>query len=171
MRRVLSLRFDALEARKLLSAAQVAATKPAPAAPLNIDGTLAVDVNDASSSQNLDGSMTTSVPISGRLGALGKGFGFWNDTVDANGNYEGPDTLVIKFNNHLSKGTLTIAFNNQNTGKPRLMGHGLGYYQHPQEIESGAGEFAKASESGPIHVIVSTKNGAIEGLALGTATS
>jgi hypothetical protein len=167
MRRVLSLRFDSLEARKLLSTAHITATPPA--TPLVLDGSLAVDVKAANAVDNLDGSITTSVPISGRFGALGKGNGVWNDTVDELGDYLGPDTLVLKFNNHLSKGTITLQFNNVNSGKAHPMGHGLGYFQHIEHLESGTGDLAHATQTGSVNVIVSARNGAVEGLSLVTA--
>ena len=169
MKRVLSLRFDSLEAKKLLSTAHLAAAPPAPATPLVLDGSLSVDVKAATAVDNLVGSITTSVPISGRLGALGKGSGVWIDSVDELGNYLGPDSLVLKFNNHYSKGTFTLEFNNVNTGKAHPMGHGLGYFQHIEHLESGTGEFANVTQKGSINVIVNARNGAFEGLSLVTA--
>jgi hypothetical protein len=169
MRHVLSRRFDALEARKLLSTAHVAAATPAPATALVLNGPLAVDVKSPTAIDNLDGSITTSVSISGRFGALGKGFGVWNDSVDELGDYLGPDTLVLKFDNHYSKGTITLEFNNVNTGKAHPMGHGQGYFQHAERFESGTGDFANASQKGSVNVIVNSKNGTVEGLSLVTA--
>src|SRR5271166_2434893 len=117
MKRVHSLRFEALEARQLLSRAHVhvavaRAGRPA-LTPVVLNGALNVDNNPiaTTTTQNEDGSMTTSVPVTGQLGALGDVRGIWNETVDSFGDYEGPDTLTL----HTSNGALVVAFNNANS--------------------------------------------------------
>ena len=118
MRHVHPLRFESLEARQLLSRAH----GPAPArprvaaAPLVLDGTLAVDNSPgaATTTMNIDGSMTTSVPVAGQLGALGQVHGLWNESVDAYGDYQGPDTLRLRD----AKGTFTVEFNNGAAVRP-----------------------------------------------------
>jgi hypothetical protein len=80
MRCIRSLRFDDLEARKLLTTTHVAV--PLALTPLPINGTLAVNLNTASQVENDDGSETTSVSVSGRLGTLGKVTGEWNQSID-----------------------------------------------------------------------------------------
>ena len=67
MRRNHPLRFDALETRKLLTAAHVASVHPI--VPVALNGTLTVNVNDSSQSENPDSSWTTTVPVSGVLGS------------------------------------------------------------------------------------------------------
>ena len=78
MKHVHSLRFETLEARQLLSRAHVHAAvahaaRPA-ATPVVLNGTLNVDNNPnaTTTTTNEDGSMTTSVPVAGQLGALGR---------------------------------------------------------------------------------------------------
>ena len=78
MKHVHSLRFESLEARQLLSrdrhvhAAVAHALRPA-ATPVVLNGTLTVDNNPnaTTTTTNEDGSMTTSVPVAGQLGAWG----------------------------------------------------------------------------------------------------
>ena len=167
MRRAHSLRFDALEARKLLTKAHVVAVHPAAAVvsvPVVLTGTLAVDKNEATTSQNIDGSSTTMVPVSGRLGTLGKVQGVWYENADQFGDYMGPDTIELVSRN--PKGTLSVSFNNQNAGQLHLIGHSTGYYQHAQRLQGGTGAFAKASEDGSIEVMVSSTKKAVESLEL-----
>ena len=167
MRRTHSLRFDALEARKLLTKAHVTAVHPAAAVaatPVVLTGTLSVNKNDAVTNDNVDGSTTTSVPVSGRLGTLGKVQGVWYENADQFGDYMGPDTIELV--THSPKGALTVAFNNQNAGPLHLIGHSTGYYQHAQRLEGGTGAFAKASENGSIEVMVSSTKKTVESLEL-----
>ncbi len=76
MTHVHSLRFETLEARQLLSMTHVAVAHAARAAapPFILNGTLTLDNNpDASSTiRNAEGFMTTSVPVAGQLGTLGR---------------------------------------------------------------------------------------------------
>jgi hypothetical protein len=162
MRRDHSPRFDALEARKLLTTAHVAAVPPA--VPVTTDGTLNVNVNDSSQSMNGDGSWTTTVPVSGVLGALGKVKGFWETSIDQSGDADGPDELVLQTKD--PKGSFTIAFNNVNPGKPTKVSPGLGFYQHGQHLTAGSGAYAHTTESGSIELMVSGKKGAVTSLVL-----
>jgi hypothetical protein len=161
MRRNHSPCFDALEAKKLLTTAHVAAASPLP---VDLGGTLSVNVNDSAQSQNIDGSWTTSVPVSGVLGAFGKVKGSWDTTIDAYGNYEGPDQLTLQ--SKTPKGSFTIAFNNVNTGKPTKVSSTLGFYQHGQHLASGSGAFAHATEDGSIELMDNLKKGDVTSLVL-----
>ena len=76
------------------------------------NGTLTVDYKAATMDMNTDGSSTTVVPVSGRLGTLGVVHGDWNQTIDSYGNYEGPDTIQLRD----PKGTFVITFNDLNPG-------------------------------------------------------
>ena len=160
MRHVHPLRFESLEARQLLSRAH----GPAPArprvaaAPLVLDGTLAVDNSPgaATTTMNIDGSMTTSVPVAGQLGALGQVHGLWNESVDAYGDYQGPDTLRLRD----AKGTFTVEFNNGTAVRPHGKSRGALSYEHNQMASGGAGAYARASESGSI--VLTTNAGRTE---------
>src|SRR5262249_22588751 len=90
MSHVHSLDFEALETRELLSSTHHAGTHSKPTVatvPLVIDGTVAVNNNAAVSDENLDGGTTTSVPLTGQLGALGKVTGVWHESTDGYGDY------------------------------------------------------------------------------------
>lgn len=78
-----------------------------------LNGTLTVDYKAATMDMNADGSSTTVVPVSGRLGTLGVVHGDWNQTIDSYGDYEGPDTIQLRD----PKGTFVIAFNDGTPGK------------------------------------------------------
>jgi len=159
MKHVHSLRFETLEARQLLSRAHVHAAvahaaRPA-ATPVVLNGTLTVDNNPnaTTTTTNEDGSITTSVPVAGQLGALGEVHGIWDETVDSFGDYEGPDTLIL----HASNGAFGVAFNNENSPRAGVKVGSAISYKHTQVVLGGDGAYARASESGTIEL---TTNGA-----------
>ncbi len=166
MRHARSPRFDDLEDRKLLSKAHIAAAHPAPAvaAPLVINGTLAVDYKAATMTMNPDGSSTTVVPVSGRLGTLGVVHGDWNQSVDSYGDYQGPDTIQLQD----SKGTFVIAFNDGTPGKTYKTAQGAPYYEHNQHVAGGTHAYAKATESGSIELVMNSAKNQINSLILTT---
>src|SRR5262249_47181891 len=120
MKRVHSLRFEALERRELLSrahaagahAAMVHATPAIAGAPRGLDGTLTGNHHAASTDMNLDGGYTTSVPVSGQLSGLGAVRGVWYESTDQFGDYLGPDTITLRG----AQGSFTIAFSNASSG-------------------------------------------------------
>jgi hypothetical protein len=158
--------LEGLEARKLLSRAHLAIAHPRAAAvvavPVSLSGTLAVDNNAVSSTQNSDGSSTTSVPVAGQLGTLGVVHGLWNETADSFGDVQGLDALRL----NTSQGGLIVVFNNQTSGPPHRMGHGTVFYEHPQRILEGTGSLAHASESGSIEVVTNGAKRIVESLIL-----
>jgi hypothetical protein len=168
MKHVHSLRFETLETRQLLSTAHgaVAHAARAAAAPLVLNGTLTVDNSpDASSTiMNADGSMTTSVTVAGQLGTLGEVHGIWDETVDAYGDYEGPDELIL----HDAKGSFAVAFNNENSQPAHAKAHGAISYQHAQLVLGGTGAYAKESESGSIELTTNAARTQIVSLTLQT---
>ncbi len=168
MRRDRSLRFEALEARKLLTKVHVAAA-PVVATSVIISGTLTVNMKAATSTVNGDSSTTSSAPVSGRLGAYGKVMGIWHETTDAFGAYEGPDWIQLQ--SHNPKGSYILEFNNDNPGSPTPIGHNTGMYQHAQHLYDGTGAFAKATESGSIEILENNKSKAVESLILITANT
>ncbi len=94
------------------------------AAPLVLSGTLAVDSNQTSSIDNADGSSTTSTPLAGSLGSLGRVTGVWNESVDSFGEPSGLNVLRLQ----TGKGSLVITFSTVNTVKAHPAGHGEVYY-------------------------------------------
>jgi len=170
MSRVHSLRFEALESRELLSAvhsahrhAARAHAKPAVAGvPLVLDGTLAVDNNAASQGQNPDGSTTIGVPVTGQLGALGRVTGYWYESMDQFGDYEGPDTIVL----HSSQGAFTVAFNNASSGPAHRTAPHSVYYQHPLAIEGGTEAYAGDTGKGTIDLNMNAKHTAVQSITL-----
>ena len=151
MSHVRTLGFDALEGRRLLSAARAIAPHTMPmiaAAPVVLDGTLTVDNQGATSSNNADGSSTSSTPVAGHLAALGKVRGVWNESQDAFGDSTGVDVLRL----HNSKGSIIITFNTLNTVKAEPAAHGALYYSRAQKLYSGTGAYAGATESGMINL-------------------
>src|SRR5271166_2063286 len=170
MKRVHSLRFEALEARQLLSRAHVHAAvahaaRPA-ATPVVFNGTLTVDNKPSATTttQNEDGSMTTSVPVAGQFGALGQVHGIWNETVDSFGDYEGPDTLTL----HASNGAFGVAFNNENSPRAGVKVGSPISYKHTQIVLGGDGAYARASESGTIELTTNAARTEIVSMTLHT---
>jgi hypothetical protein len=171
MKHVHSLRFETLEGRQLLSTAHVAAAHAAHAAravaaPPVLNGTLTMDNNpDAiSTTTNADGSTTTSVPVAGQLGTLGKVRGIWNETVDEFGDYEEPDELILRD----SKGALGVAFNDQNSQPVHAKARGAISYEHSQRVLGGSGAYARATESGSIEVTTNAARTQVVSLTLQT---
>jgi hypothetical protein len=170
MKRVRSLRFEALEARQLLSMAHVHAAvahaaRPA-ATPVVLNGTLTVDNNPnaTTTTTNEDGSMTTSVPVAGKLTGLGEVHGIWDETVDSFGDYEGPDTLIL----HASNGALGVAFNNENASAANVKVRGAVSYEHPQVVLGGNGAYARPSENGTIELTTNAARTQIVSMTLHT---
>jgi hypothetical protein len=170
MRHPRALGFDALEARKLLSRSRVVGPHTTPmivATPVVVDGTLAVNNSAAISSSNPDGSTTTSTPVSGHLGALGKVRGLWNQTVDEFGDVDGPNVLRLV----VPKGGLIITFNTLTAVKAHPTGHGTVYYPRAQEVLEGTGAYAGATESGMIDLTTNHSKSEITSLVLTTAST
>ncbi len=170
MSHVRALGFDALEVRKLLSGTHVAhshTTAMIPATPVVLNGTLTVDNNAATSTTNVDGSTTTSTPVAGRLGALGKVRGLWNQTVDEFGDLDGPNVLRLA----LPKGSLIVTFNTLNPVKAHPGSHGTFYYPRAQQVFSGTGAYAGATESGMIDVTTNHTKSEVTSLVLTTAST
>jgi hypothetical protein len=165
------LRIEALEDRKLLAAARARHTPPAPPPPpptvLVLDGTLAVDNNAATATENANGTQLTSTPVAGKLGTLGTVRGVWNETVDVNGNTTGLDTLRLRD----AKGTLLIAFNNTNPGAQFRNSRGQPYYEDAQRLDVATGSYANTSETGTIELTTNSSATLVDGLTLHTKTS
>jgi hypothetical protein len=174
MKRVRSLRFEALEARQLLSRGHMALAHAAhaalaPAAQVVLDGTLSVNNNPraTSTTMNADGSSTTTVLVSGQLGSLGQVRGTWNESVDAYGNYVGPDTLVL----HDARGSILVAFNNENSPRAATRVTGGLTYEHAQRVVAGSRAFARATETGTIVVTTSAAKAEVVSLTFHTTSS
>jgi hypothetical protein len=164
-----SLVFESLEERKLLSKAHVAVAHDTPAAvktPLVLTGTLTVDNKAASTTMNVDGSTTTSIPVSGQIGALGEVHGIWDESADQYGDYEGPDTIQLRG----AKGTVVIAFSNATPGSAYHNGNGSVSYQHPQIFESGTRAYARSTESGSIALTTNAAHHSIASMTLATTS-
>jgi hypothetical protein len=168
MKRVHSLRFETLEGRQMLSTVHPAIAHHARAAGISLvlNGTLMVDNNPNAMLQtsNIDGSTTTSIPISGQLGTVGKVRGVWEETADQFGDYEGPDTLIL----HDAKGSFGVTFNNQNARPMQAKAHGAVTYQHAQTVPGGNGAYARATESGTIELTTNAARSKVVSLTLQT---
>lgn len=154
MNRMRTPHLEPLEGRRLLSGAHArvahlhAHAHPAlAAAPLVLDGTLAVNSRASASQSNQNGGLTTVAPVSGQLAGLGHVHGVWFENSDQFGNYMGPDTITL----HTAQGGFTIAFSNASSGPAHRSGRAV-YYQHVQHAVSSSGAYAKASESGTINL-------------------
>jgi hypothetical protein len=174
MKRVHSLRFETLEGRLMLSTAHPAVAHAAhvsraAAVSLVLNGSLTVDNNPdaATSTTNVDGSTTTSLPVSGELSGLGRVRGIWNETLDEFGDYEGPDSLILRD----AKGAFGVAFNNQNSTPANAKTHGAITFDHSQKVLGGTGAYARASESGSIEVTTNAAQTEVVSLTLQTRST
>ncbi len=169
MRRSHDLCFEFLETRALLSASHRAAVKSEPATPsvpLVLDGTLSVNNSSPTTTENDDGSTTTSVPVSGRLGSLGQVRGYWNESEDQYGDYLGPDILRL----HTAKGTILVAFNNATPGPAQHQGKGIVFYEHAQRVYSPTGAYSGDTESGTIDLVMNRSQTLVASLRIQTKT-
>jgi hypothetical protein len=174
MKRSHSLRFEALEGRQLLSTSRLAlADHPhvtrALAGPIVLDGTLLVNNNPNAviTTTNADGSSTTATQVSGQLTSMGHVRGIWSESVDTYGNYSGPDTLLLRN----PKGSILIAFNNQNPTRAAAHVPDGATYEHPQRVFGGSRAYAGASETGTIVLTTNRARAAVVSLTLQTATT
>jgi hypothetical protein len=161
--------FESLEERRLTSNAHVTSTHAKPAAvatPLVLSGTLTVDSKAASTMMNDDGSTTTSIPVSGTIGTLGKVHGIWDESADQYGDYEGPDTIQLRG----VKGMVVIAFSNANPGPAYHNGNGSVSYQHPQIFDGGTRAYVRGTESGSIVLTTNAAHHSIAGMTLTTTS-
>ena len=164
------IRFDVLEARELLAASHHVvgphSTPMIAGTPLVLSGTLAVDSNLTSSIGNGDGSSTTSTPLEGNLGSLGRVTGVWNESVDSFGEASGLNVLRLQ----TGKGSLIITFSTVNTAKAHPAGHGEVYYARAQKLLTGTGAYAKAKESGMLDLTTNAARSEIASVTLKSAT-
>ena|GEM_PF-1408344 len=182
MSRNRSLRVEILEDRMLLAAIHVAMPHPRVVVPhlraaairtppsktpLVVDGTLNVAYRAISATTNADGSSTTTAPVSGTLGSLGRVHGTWNESVDSFGDPTGPDTLRLTD----SKGTFVLAFNNENSGRGHPTGHGGVSFQHPQRFVGGTKAYASASEIGTVTLTTNPAKSQVVSISLQTTSS
>jgi hypothetical protein len=176
MRRVRFLRFDSLESRELLSRAHGALghaarahaqARPAAAAPLTLSGTLTVVGRAGTTSPNLDGGYTTSMPVKGQLDGLGAVHGVWSESTDSLGNYLGPDTVTLRD----AQGAVTVAFSDAMPGPAHSSGPHAVYYQHAQHVLGGSGAYAGAVESGTIDLNMNAAHTTVVSMTLNTSGS
>jgi hypothetical protein len=166
MSRVHSLLFDALEDRELLSTTHHAAkahAKPATAsAPPMLNGTLTVNNSQELQSEDIEGGMTISVPVTGQLGALGQVSGDWYESSGSTAGYVGPDTITL----HGGNGAISLAFNDGTSGPPHRVGPHSVYYQHPLRIVGGTGTYAGYTGSGTIDLNMNAAHTEVESITL-----
>jgi hypothetical protein len=129
-------------------------------------GTLVVDNKGSTTTVNPNGTQITSTPVAGKLGALGTVRGVWNETVNAYGGTTGLDTLRLRD----AKGSLLIAFNNQNPGSQHKAGR-TSYYEESQTLADATGAYKGTSESGTIQLVTNSTVTLVDGLTLHTKTS
>lgn len=156
--------FEPLEGRELMTAARHAVAHPAPAAiTLAPVGTLVVDDRDATAAMNVLGSSTTSTPVAGVLGTLGKVRGVWEKTYDTFGDYVGPDTLRLRN----PRGTFVITFNAAHAGKVRHLAGGATTFEVADRVRGGTGAYAGASGGGTITLVGNPGKSGVGKLTLG----
>lgn len=167
MRRNHGLCFDFLETRTLLSRLHHVPASAGPSVPLVLDGTLTVNNSSPMTTENDDGSTTTSVPVKGQLGSLGVVRGYWNESVDEYGDYLGPDTLQLR----TAKGTFLVAFGDASPGPVHRQGKGDVFYQHAQRVYSPTGAYKGDAESGTIDLVMNRSQTLVASLRLQTQST
>jgi hypothetical protein len=127
-----------------------------------LNGTLTVDNKAASTSMDVEGDTTTSIPVAGQLGALDEVHGNRQETVDSLGDYMGPDTIQLRN----SCGTFVIQFNEQRIKAVHHLAGGGVEHVDPQIGSQGTGAYAGARESGTIELAGNAAHTQIESLTL-----
>jgi hypothetical protein len=131
---------------------------------LVLSGTLNVDNKAATTSTDSEGDTMTMIPVAGQLGALGTVHGFWNETVDAYGDYLGPDTVQLRD----PQGIFVVAFNNGNAVRAQHLAGGAVAYKHPERVLDGTGSYARTIERGTIELTTNGARSDVETLTLAT---
>ena len=93
---------------------------------------------------------------------MGRVHGTWNETLDEFGDYEGPDTLILRN----AKGAFGVAFNNQNSTPANASTPSP--INHSQKVLGGTGAYARASESGSIELTTNAARTQVVSLTLQT---
>jgi hypothetical protein len=166
MRHGRPLVFESLEEKRLLSASHVAAhARPAVAAtPLVLTGTLKVDNNAATTSEDDEGDVMIATPVAGQLGSLGEVHGTWNTAEDEFGDYLGPDTLQL----HTAKGSIDVQFNEQDIDSVHHVAKGPSETIDPQLASDGTRAYARTRESGTIELTTNPARTDVVSLTLTT---
>jgi len=164
MRRVRSLCVESLEERKLLSGAHaVAHAQPKIArTALVLTGTLTVDNNAATTSEDDEEDVMTSTPVAGQLGALGEVHGMWSAASDEYGDYIGPDSLQLR----TASGSFVVQFSEQKTNAVHHLAGGAIDSVHPQLASDGTGAYARTMEKGTIGLTTNSARTIVDSIAL-----
>jgi hypothetical protein len=153
-----SFGFETLESRMLLSSGQVTAARRAAradraaASAVVLSGTLTVISKNAIMETDDDDDSINETPVSGTLGALGAVHGVWTESYDEYGDYLPPDTIAL----HNSKGTIVLAFNDQNMLHSGADKKGPETFEYAEHVQSGTGAYAHASETGSLVLTTNT---------------
>ena len=166
MRHGRPLCVESLEERKLLSGSHVAphARPAATTTLLALSGTLKVDNNAATTSEDDNGDTLISTPVAGQLGSLGKVHGTWNTAADDFGDYLGPDTLSLR----TARGTFVVQFNEQHIDSIQHVAGGASETIDPQLASEGTRAYARTRESGTIELTTNPARTAVVSLTLTT---
>jgi hypothetical protein len=165
--------FDALESRMLLSSGHVTAAhhgvraNAATGGALVLSGTLTVDNRAAIMQTDAEDESINQTPVSGDLGALGEVHGVWTETFDAYGDYIGPDTIAL----HSSKGTIVVAFNDQNVLHSHAVKKGSVTMDYAQRAQGETGAYAHASETGTLVLATNKLQTSVASMQLETGKS
>ena len=141
----------------------MAHVRPATAlTPLVITGTLTVDNNAATMTEDDEGDVMTSTPVVGQLGALGEVHGVWNTATDEYGDYMGPDSLRL----HTASGSFVVQFNEQDTNAVHHLAGGVTESVHPQLAADGTGAYARTKEKGTIDLTTNSARTVVDSITL-----
>ncbi len=176
MRHVRSLGFDDLEGRQLLSRVHHLAlhTHPLPAssiatpgASLALSGTLSANTRASTVTYDSLGDQTTVTRVSGVLSGVGLVHGIWNESVDINQKYLGPDSIQL----HSARGSFVITFDATTLGQGQSTPQGTVYNGAVQHLVNGKGLYAGASETGFIQENTNARHTVVQSLTLSPGTS
>ena len=133
-----------------------------------LNGTLTVDNNAATTTENADSSTTTVTPVTGRVATLGKVHGVWSETTDPYGDI-GPRPCRRLRN---ATGAVVVAFNNASPGPEHKAAHGNIYFMETQAVGASSGGYSGSTETGSIELFPNSgRSEVVDSLVLHTKGS
>ena len=154
-----SLSFEALEERKLLSRGHIGSCQASGRRdPVVLNGTLTSQNKGTTVSMDDQGDTTTSIPVSGQLGTLGR----CPRNLERERRFRGGLPRARTLQLHNAKGSFIVAFNADNPGQLHRIAGGGVYYQHPQLVSGGTRAYARATESGTIELNTNSARTVVE---------
>lgn len=132
------------------------------ATPLALQGTLIVHTRASKIVYDAYGDQVTATPVSGYLSGVGHVRGTWDESVDGNGKYLGPDSIQL----HNSKGSFVLGFDATTLSRTEQTAQGTIYPGATLLLDNGTGAYDGASTSGFLQENTNARHTVVTSLTL-----